>query len=89
MENNDFFEISLPQQSERAYGADRKPKKPFKRTMTINMLIEWIKDQNYEGYIKEKLIVMVKNQPSGALNNFKDNIEKYVNSIIINNRKKD
>ena len=35
--------------------------------MTINMLIDWITDQNYEGYIKEKLIVMVKNQPSGAL----------------------
>jgi hypothetical protein len=88
MENNDFFELSLPnQQDEHAYGADRKPKKPFKKTITLKQVINWINSQEYNDEIKEKLIGMVKRQPAGILNKFYLNVDKYVNSIIINARK--
>lgn len=88
MENNNFFELSLPsQQDQHAYGADRKPKKPFRKTVTLKSILNWIAAQDYSEEIKEKLVIMVKNQPSGVLHKFISNVDKYVNSIIINARK--
>ena len=89
MENSNFFDISLPnQQDQHAFGADRKPKKPFKKTVTLKSIIQWIETQNYNDDVKDKLINMVKRQPSGVLNQFYNKVDKYVDSIIINSRKK-
>ena len=88
MENNNFFNISLPnQQDQYAMGADRKAKKPFRKTVTLKNILAWIQAQDYTDDIKDKLSIMAKNQPSGILSKFISNADKYVNSIIINAKK--
>ena len=88
MENNDFFDMSLPSQEDNyAFGADRKPKKPFKKTVTLRSILSWIAAQDYNEDIKEKLTNMVKRQPTGIVSQFFNRVDKYVDSIIINNRK--
>lgn len=89
MENNDFFDLSLPSQEDKhAFGADRKPKLPFKKTVTLKQILSWIEVQDYNNDIKEKLSSMVKRQPAGIMSQFFNRVDKYVDSIIINNRKK-
>jgi hypothetical protein len=68
-----------------AIGSDRdfrdRPKLRFEKRITLEILTNWINQQNYDDYTKKELIKRASAYPYTGFKNFADNINTHVRKI--------
>jgi hypothetical protein len=65
-----------------------RPKKPFIKPLTLNMLVNWINKQNWDEYTKKELVRKASFYPQSSLRHFADNVNKQVIKISEEKEKK-
>lgn len=77
--------LDLNSQHKKANLADRNSllrSTPKPKYLTYDMVVNFIKDSALETNVKEKLLLKLRKCPDGALQNFMDNIDKKIASVI-------